>query len=118
MSVNKVTLLGRLGADVEVRHTNSGKVVASLSLATEEKYKDAEGQSQTKTEWHKVVIWGRQAEIAQQYLKKGSEVYIEGRLATRKWQDANNIERFTTEVITTSLQLIGGKKSPQVDDEE
>ncbi|NGZ06339.1 MAG: single-stranded DNA-binding protein [Magnetococcales bacterium] len=98
-SLNKVQLIGNLGADPEVRFTQDGKPVASLRVATSESWRDAQGQTQEKTEWHRVVAFGRLAEIIQQYLRKGSKVYVEGQLQTRKWVDNQNQERYTTEVV-------------------
>lgn len=110
MSVNKVILIGNLGADPEVRHTTSGSAVCSLRLATARKWKDkASGDMKEETEWHAVVLYDRQAEVAGEYLKKGRPVYIEGRLKTRKWQDKDGNDRYTTEVIAESMQLLGGK---------
>lgn len=103
--VNKVILVGRLGADPEVRSTPGGAQVCSLSIATSETWvKD--GKREEKTEWHRVVLWGRQAELAQKYLKKGRMVYLEGRIQTRSWQDQQGQKRFTTEVIANNLQFI------------
>ena len=110
-SVNKVILVGHLGKDPETRNTGAG-MVANLTLATSDKWKDkATGEQREATEWHRVVLWGRTAEIAQQYLRKGSAVYIEGRLQTRKWQDQNGQDRYTTEIRADSLQMLGGKGS-------
>ncbi len=89
MSVNKVILVGRLGRDPETRYTGGGQAVANFSVATDESYKDKNGERQKRTEWHKIVVWGKQAEIAQQYLKKGSLIFIEGRIQSREWQDNN-----------------------------
>lgn len=103
--VNKVILLGRLGKDPDLTYSkNSGKAVCRINLATSEKYNGEE-----RTEWHNVVMFDRQAEVANEYLRKGSQVYIEGRIQTRKWQDQNGNDRYMTEIIGTSLQLIGGK---------
>lgn len=109
-NVNKVILLGRLGKDPEVRYTQDGKAVATLSLATSETYKDHAGVKQERTEWHKVILWERKAEIAEQYLRKGDQAYIEGRLQTRKWTDNNNVERYSTEVVGDRMQLLGGQR--------
>ncbi|MBF0340521.1 MAG: single-stranded DNA-binding protein [Magnetococcales bacterium] len=98
-SLNKVQLIGNLGADPEVRFTQDGKPVASLRIATSDSWKDQQGQVQEKTEWHRVVMFGKLAEIAQQYLRKGSKVYIEGQLQTRKWTDNQGLERYQTEVV-------------------
>ena len=107
--VNKVILVGNLGKDPEVRHLESGTVVASFSLATSETYKDKSGQKVTQTEWHNIVLWRGLAEIAEKFLKKGSQVYIEGKLRTRSWQDQNSNTRYTTEVIGDSMTMLGGK---------
>ncbi len=107
--VNKVILIGRLGRDPEVRYTQGGQTVANLRLATSERYKDRNGQMQEATEWHSVVVWGKQAELAKQYLTKGREVYIEGALRTRQWQDQQGQKRYTTEVVARSIQFIGGR---------
>ena len=108
-SVNKVILLGNLGKDPEVRYTQSGTAVASFSIATSERYKSKSGDWEEKTEWHNVVLWGRQAEVAGEYLSKGKTVYIEGHLQTRKWQDKDGRDRYTTEVVGEKMQMIGGK---------
>jgi single-strand DNA-binding protein len=109
-SVNKVTLLGNLGKDPEVKFTPQGTAVAKLTLATNERYKDKEGQWQDRTEWHNVVLWQRLAEIAGEYLKKGSKVYIEGRLQTRSWEDKQtNQKKYMTEVVANDLVLLGGR---------
>jgi single-strand DNA-binding protein len=109
-SVNKVILLGNLGKDPEVKYTPQGTPVAKLALATNERYKDKDGQWQDRTEWHNVVLWQRLAEIAGEYLKKGSKVYIEGRLQTRSWDDKQtNQKRYMTEVVANDLVLLGGR---------
>jgi single-strand DNA-binding protein len=105
-SVNKVILVGNLGADPEMRHTGSGDPVCTLSVATSEKYKNRDGEMQTTTEWHKVVLFRRLAEIANQYLRKGSSAYFEGQLKTRKWTDKNGLERYTTEIEAHELKLM------------
>ena len=111
VSVNKVILLGNLGADPEVRATAAGEQIASLRLATTEKWKDkSTGETREATEWHRVVLYRRMAEIAADYLKKGSPVYIEGRLRTRKWQDREGRERTTTEIEGVELQLLGSRE--------
>ncbi len=108
-SVNKVILIGNLGKDPEVRYTPSGTAVATLALATNERYKDKDGNWQDKTEWHKVIAWQRLAEIAGEYLKKGRSVYIEGRLQTRSWEDKNTHEKkYATEIVAQDLVLLGG----------
>ena len=110
MSVNKVILIGRLGADPDVRYTPGGQAVANFNIATDEGYTDKNGQKQDKTEWHRIVAWGRTAELAGQYLKKGREVYIEGKLETREWQDKEGAKRYTTEVKVQALQFLGGRQ--------
>jgi single-strand DNA-binding protein len=109
MSVNKVILVGRLGKDPETRYTGSGQQVCNFSLATDEVYKDRAGERQKKTEWHKVVMWGRLAEIAQQYLKRGSLIYVEGRLQTRQWDDQAGNKRYTTEIVANVMKMLGGR---------
>ena len=109
-SVNKVILIGNLGKDPEVKFTPSGTPVAKITLATNERYKDKDGQWQDRTEWHNVVLWQRLAEIAGEYLKKGGKVYIEGRLQTRSWDDKQtNQKRYMTEVVANDLVLLGGR---------
>lgn len=104
--VNKVTLIGRLGADPEVRRLENGAAVAKLNLATNENYRDKNGEWQKLTEWHNVVVWRWLAERAEQYLKKGSLVYIEGKLTTRKWQDKDGNDRYTTEVVGNVMKSL------------
>lgn len=105
-SVNKVILLGRLGQDPELKYTNSGTPLCTMSIATSEVWKDQQGQKQEKTEWHRVVVWGKQAENCNQYLSKGSLVYVEGKNETRSWEDKNNVKRYSTQVIATSTKFI------------
>lgn len=107
MSVNRVTLLGRLGQNPEVRFTPSGAAVATLNLATNEYWTDKTGQKQEKTEWHRVVVWGKQAERCQQYLSKGKQVFVEGRLQTRQWQDQAGVTKYSTEVVAQNVQFVG-----------
>ena len=109
MSVNKVILVGRLGRDPETRYTGGGQAVANFSMATDETYKDKNGERQKRTEWHKIVVWSKLAEIAQQYLKKGSLLYLEGRLQTREWQDKEGQKRTTTEIVATNFRMLGGR---------
>lgn len=97
--VNKVILIGQLGNDPEVKATSNGSFISNLTLATNESWKDKEGNQQERTEWHRVVLYGKIAELSGQYLKKGSKVYVEGKLQTRKWVDQNNVDRYTTEVV-------------------
>jgi single-strand DNA-binding protein len=112
-SVNKVILVGNLGADPEVRHTATGDAVCTLSLATTEKYKDKSGTQQEVTEWHRVTMFRRMAEIAGEYLRKGSSIYIEGRLKTRKWQDKNGQDRYTTEIEASEMKMLD--RAPAMD---
>ena len=108
--INKVILVGNLGNDPEVRATTTGSRVATISIATSESWMDKNtGQRQEKTEWHRVVMFNRLAEIVEQYLTKGSQVYIEGRLQTRKWQDQNGQDKYTTEVVANEMQMLGGR---------
>jgi single-strand DNA-binding protein len=109
-SVNKVILLGNLGRDPETRYTTGGDAVTNLNIATSEQWKDKSGEKQERTEWHRVVLFGRQAEIAGEYLKKGRSVYIEGRLQTRKYTDKDGVEKYSTEVVGDRMQLIGGSR--------
>jgi len=109
MSVNKVILVGRLGRDPETRYTGGGQAVANFSMATDESYKDKNGERQKRTEWHKIVVWSKLAEIAQQYLKKGSLLYLEGRLQTREWQDKEGQKRTTTEIVAANFRMLGGR---------
>ncbi|MFC3195438.1 single-stranded DNA-binding protein [Marinicella sediminis] len=107
--INKVILVGNLGNDPEVRYTPAGAAVTTISVATTESWKDKEGNRQEKTEWHRVVFFSRLAEIAGEYLKKGSQVYIEGKLRTNKWQDQSGQDRYTTEILANEMQMLGGR---------
>src|SRR5881394_2815786 len=107
-SVNKVILVGNLGRDSELRYTPGGAAVATLNLATTEVWNDKQGQKQEKTEWHRIVLWGKQAESLQEYLTKGKQIYVEGRLQTRQWNDKDGIKRYTTEIKTDRVTLLGG----------
>ena len=109
--VNKVILIGNLGADPELRYTPSGAAVATLSVATNEVWKDNDGNQQQRTEWHRVILWRKLAEVAGQYLSKGSQVYIEGRLQTRSWEDKDGVKRYTTEIIGNNMQMLGKKEA-------
>lgn len=109
MSVNKVILVGRLGRDPETRYTAGGQAVANFSVATDETFKDRSGERQKRTEWHKIVVWAKQAEIAQQYLKKGSLIYIEGRIQSREWQDKEGQKRTSYEIVATNFRMLGGR---------
>jgi single-strand DNA-binding protein len=108
-SLNKVMLIGNLGKDPEVRYTTAGTPVASFSIATSEKFKNKAGEWEERTEWHNITLWSRLAEIAGEYLAKGKTVYIEGRLQTRKWQDRDGKDRYTTEIVGEKMQMLGGK---------
>ena len=117
-SVNKVILLGNLGRDPETRYTTGGDAVTNLSIATSEQWKDKNGEKQERTEWHRVVLFGRQAEIAGEYLKKGRSVYVEGRLQTRKYTDKDGIEKYSTEIVGDRMQLIGSGRDSAGGDAE
>jgi len=107
-SVNKVIIVGNLGADPETRYTADGKPVTTMRVATSEKWTDRDGHAQEKTEWHRIVVWGKQAEHCSQYLSKGRSVYLEGRLQTREWEDKEGVKRFTTEVVADRVVFLGG----------
>jgi single-strand DNA-binding protein len=109
-SVNKVILIGNLSRDPETRYTTGGDAVTNLRIATTETWKDKSGEKQEKTEWHTVVLFGRQAEIAGEYLKKGRSVYIEGRLQTRKYTDKEGVEKYSTEIVGDRMQLLGSRE--------
>jgi single-strand DNA-binding protein len=111
--VNKVIIVGNLGQDPEVRFMPNGNAVANLSIATSESWKDQQGNPQEKTEWHRVVMYKKLAEIAGEYLKKGSQVYIEGKLSTRKWQGQDGQDRYTTEIVANNMQMLGGGQGGQ-----
>ncbi len=110
MSVNKVILIGRLGADPEIRYTADGQPVATFRLATSERWTDKNGNRQERTEWHRIVAFGRLAEICGEYLSKGRQVYIEGRLQTRSYEDRDGIKRFVTEVVAQNMQMLGRRE--------
>jgi len=108
--INKVILVGNLGKDPEIRYIPNGGAVANLNIATSESWKDkTTGEKQERTEWHRVVFFGKLAEIANEYLKKGAQIYVEGRLQTRKWQDKGGQDRYTTEIVGSDLQMLGGR---------
>ena len=109
-SVNKVILIGNLGRDPETRYTTGGDAVTTLNIATSEQWKDKSGEKQERTEWHRVVLFARLAEIAGEYLKKGRSVYIEGRLQTRKYTDKDGVEKYSTEIVADRMQLLGGRE--------
>lgn len=107
--VNKVILIGNLGGDPEVRYTPGGAAVANVTLATNESWNDKDGQRQERTEWHRLVFWSKLAEIVGQYLKKGSKIYVEGRLQTRSWDDQSGQKKYTTEIVVTDMQMLDGR---------
>ena len=107
--INKVIIVGNLGNDPEIRYAQNGNAIANLSVATSETWKDQQGQPQEKTEWHRIVMYRRLAEIAGEYLKKGSKIYIEGKLQTRKWQDQSGNDRYTTEIVANELQMLDSR---------
>lgn len=111
MSVNKAILIGRLGKDPETRYMTNGEAVTNVSLATSENYKDKSGEKQERTEWHNLVFYRRLAEIAGEYLKKGSMIYVEGRIQTRKWQDKEGKDRYTTEIVVNEMTMLGSKSA-------
>ncbi len=106
--INKVLIIGRLGADPELKTVGSGQQVARLSVATSENWTDREGQKQERTEWHRVVVWGKLAELCGKYLSKGRQVYVEGRLQTRSWEDQQGQKKYSTEIVATTVQFLGG----------
>lgn len=108
-SVNKVILIGNLGKDPEVRYMPSGDAITNITLATTDTWKDKNGEKQERTEWHRVAFFSKLAEIAGEYLKKGSQVYVEGRLQTRKWQDKDGQDRYTTEIVADRMQMLGSR---------
>jgi len=108
-SVNKVILIGNVGKDPECRYTESGSAVATLSLATTNRWRNKQGEQQEDTEWHRVVAYGKLAEIIEKYIDKGKPIYIEGRLQTRKWTDKQGVDRYTTEIVAETLQMLGHK---------
>jgi single-strand DNA-binding protein len=108
-SVNKVILVGNLGRDPETRYTTGGDPITNVSIATTDTWKDKNGEKQEKTEWHRVAFFGKLAEIAGEYLKKGSQVYVEGRLQTRKWQDKEGQDKYTTEIVADRMQMLGSR---------
>lgn len=110
--VNKVLLIGNLGADPEIRYTQNGTAVATFSLATTERRKGQDGQVQEVTEWHRIVAWKRLAEICGEYLSKGSKVYIEGKLQTRKWKDQSGVDRYTTEIVAWEMKMLSPRTTP------
>jgi len=118
MSVNRVILVGRLGGDPETRYTSSGQAVCNFSLATDETFKDRSGEKQKKTEWHRIVVWGKQAEIAQQYLTKGALLYLEGKIQSRQWDDREGNKRTSTDIVVSSFRMLGGGKRQESDQQQ
>lgn len=106
--VNKVIIVGRLGNDPEIKHTQNGQTVARLSVATSENWTDKSGQKQERTEWHRIVVWGKLADLCGKYLSKGRQVYLEGRLQTRSWEDPNGQKKYSTEIVANTVQFLGG----------
>ncbi|MEW6016332.1 MAG: single-stranded DNA-binding protein [Candidatus Zixiibacteriota bacterium] len=111
--VNKVILIGNLGKDPDLRYTPAGQPVATFSLATSEKWRDKDGVMQDRTEWHNIVVWGKPAEMAKEYLSKGRQVYVEGRIQTRNWDDKEGNKRYTTEIVAQRIQFLGSKGSAE-----
>lgn len=111
--VNKVIVIGRLGTDPEVKTVTSGQTVCRLSVATSENWTDREGQKQERTEWHRIVVWGKMAEICGQHLSKGRQVYVEGKLQTRSWEDQQGQKKYTTEIVANSVQFLGANDRSQ-----
>ncbi len=111
MGVNKVILIGNLGKDPELRYTPGGQAVATFSLATTERWNDKNGQRQDRTEWHNIVVWGKLAELVNQYLKKGRSAYIEGRITTRSWDDRDGVKKYRTEIVANQVQFLGSANS-------
>ena len=109
-SINKVIIVGNLGRDPETRYMPDGGAITNISVATTDKWKDKNGEMQEKTEWHRVAFFGKLAEIAGEYLKKGSQVYVEGRLQTRKWQDKDGADKYTTEIVANAMQMLGSRQ--------
>jgi single-strand DNA-binding protein len=112
-SVNKVILIGNLGRDPELRYTQGGKAVANFTIATNEKWKDSDGQAQERVEWHRIITWGKTAENCSQYLSKGRSVYVEGRLQTREWEDREGQKKRTTEIVAQFVQFLSPKDGAQ-----
>lgn len=108
-SVNKAILIGNLGADPELRYTPSGSAVVNFNIATTEKWRDKDGNMQERTEWHRIILWNRQAEVAKEYLRKGSSVYIEGRIQNRSYEDKDGVKKYVSEIIGQRMQLLGGR---------
>jgi single-strand DNA-binding protein len=117
-SVNKAIIIGNAGKDPETKYTDAGVAVCTLTLATKHSWKEKEGQRQEKTEWHRVVFWGKLAEIVDRYVRKGSQVYVEGRIETRKWTDKNGNEKYTTEIVADQMQMLSNRPKQEIDNDE
>tara|TARA_B100001250_G_C19577348_1_gene690378 strand:+ start:199 stop:666 length:468 start_codon:yes stop_codon:yes gene_type:complete len=117
-SLNKVMLIGRLGQDPEIRYTQSGSAVANVNIATNDYWTDKKGEKQERTEWHSLVLWGKLADLAQSYLKKGSQIYIEGRIQTRDWEDEQSQKHYKTEIVVTTIQFLDTKMSENITPQE
>jgi len=117
-SVNKVILVGNVGKDPETRFSESGTAIANLTIATTNRFKNKQGQNQEETEWHRVVAYGKLAEIIEKYVQKGKPLYLEGRLQTRKWTDKQGVDRYTTEIVAEQMQMLGQKESKKTDDDD
>lgn len=117
-SVNKAIVIGNAGKDPETKYTDAGVAVCTLVLATKHSWKQQDGTRQEKTEWHRVVFWGKLAEIVDKYVKKGSQVYVEGRIETRKWTDKNGRDKYTTEIVADQMQMLSGRPKAEVDNDD
>ena len=117
-SVNKAIIIGNAGKDPETKYTDAGVAVCTLTLATKHSWKEKEGQRQEKTEWHRVVFWGKLAEIVDRYVRKGSQVYVEGRIETRKWTDKNGNDKYTTEIVADQMQMLSNRPKQETDNDE
>lgn len=113
MSINKVILVGRLGQDPELKYTPAGAAVCNFTVATSEQWTDKSGQKQERTEWHRIVVWAKLAELCKEYIAKGSQVYLEGKLATRSWEDKEGNKRYTTEILAQTVQFLGSASNNQ-----
>lgn len=118
MSVNKAILIGRCGKDPEIRYMTNGEAVTNVSIATSENYKDKNGEKVEKTEWHNLTFYKRLAEVVGEYVKKGSEIYVEGKIQTRKWQDKDGKDRYTTEIICHEMKMLGGKRDDKQQEDQ
>ncbi len=117
-SVNKAIVIGNAGKDPETKYTDAGVAVCTLVLATKHSWKQQDGTRQEKTEWHRVVFWGKLAEIVDKYVKKGSQVYVEGRIETRKWTDKNGHDKYTTEIVADQMQMLSGRPKAEADNDD